>query len=492
MLISINSTYFSPPDFSLRIFVRFFYIFGKWNVYRMPYPIEVFTTGTSDNSYFNYTLESVRGNIYVSDVNGSSFSLTKFSTTASLPVPGEIITTNGDSLFTNNETLIAFNTNDSLIYNISKTNSQLYSIGIGIGTYTKINCSGVTGTDLSGSIYFIAFDSTGKLFTIANDNLGSTYIQSYSAITSHSTSFHNVFTLDNVGGNNYKPIQLVFGRDDNELFALCELSTDAKIHAVLRIHNPYSTHEASVYVDGLPELTYSIAYDKYNHKLFISQNINGTQMVTDIRGNSMVDPTGLSADLALVNNFYNTMLFDTDGNLYYPTSTSYIAKALKRLFPLCVAEGTRVLTPNGYIPVEQLKKYDYITTADGRNAIIKYVHHSQHFDASEMEAPFLVPANALSEGVPLHDVKLSPDHLVLVGEDCWLSPRHMAKRSDKVVQYSLGETIQYYAIMTDNYFQDNLVIEDGVVVESYGYRRTVYDETVKAFRRVPEEDVKTE
>ena len=128
---------------------------------------------------------------------------------------------------------------------------------------------------------------------------------------------------------------------------------------------------------------------------------------------------------------------------------------------LCLTKGTRVLTPNGYTPVEDLTKYNYVTTADGRNVTIKHIHHSKHFSVSEMEAPFFVPVNALGDSMPSHDVKLSPDHLVLVGEDIWLSPRHMANQSDKITQYNLGETIDYYAIATQNYFHDNLVIEDG-------------------------------
>jgi len=157
--------------------------------------------------------------------------------------------------------------------------------------------------------------------------------------------------------------------------------------------------------------------------------------------------------------------------------------------PLCLTEGTRILTPVGYRPVEQLEKFDYITTADGRNVMIKHVHHSQHYYVGELEAPFLVPAHALADNMPSRDIKLSPDHLVQVGDDLWLSPRGMAKRSDKVVQYDIGKTIHYYAIMTPNYFQDNLIIEDGVVVEAYGARDLVYDEEKKAYRREAKDNI---
>jgi len=152
---------------------------------------------------------------------------------------------------------------------------------------------------------------------------------------------------------------------------------------------------------------------------------------------------------------------------------------------LCLAEGTRVLTPAGYVPVQDLKKFEHITTADGRNVMIKHIHHSQHFNVGELDAPYHVPANALGENIPMYDVKVSPDHLIQIGDNLWLTPRGMAKRSEKVVQYGLGETVQYYAIMTPNYFEDNLVIEGGVVVESYGSRDIVYDHEARAYYRKP-------
>jgi len=154
---------------------------------------------------------------------------------------------------------------------------------------------------------------------------------------------------------------------------------------------------------------------------------------------------------------------------------------------LCMTKGTRVLTPNGHVPVEDLEKFGYVTTADGRNVMIKHIHHSQHYNVESVEAPFHVLAHAFAENVPSHDVKLSPDHLIHVGDDYWITPRQLAKHSDKVVQYGIGGDIHYYAIMTPNYFADNLVIEDGVVVEAYGSRNIVYSQDMKAYRRIPQD-----
>lgn len=155
---------------------------------------------------------------------------------------------------------------------------------------------------------------------------------------------------------------------------------------------------------------------------------------------------------------------------------------------LCVTKGTRVLTPSGYRLVEELSKKDWVTTPDGRNVPIKYIKHTKHYDVSHIEAPYLVPANALGDGIPLHDVRLSADHLIHIGNDFWIDPRRMAKRAKAVVQYGIGEDIDYYSIMTPDYFKDDIVIEDGVVVEAYGPRDTIYDKEANAYRRRPKRE----
>jgi len=462
----------------------------------MPDPIVQLSVGAfaSQNPNNSAITNSPTTVFLTQQLNGNDFELLSLDGTSDTPVGAQSVTiTNKSALNGLTSPLIGTNPRSGTLNFVKSgaSSSELWSFQpVGGTSLTRNTFSGSTeDPDLSGNV--ISFAIAPVDITLFTATSSSDLIDVYTSSSANNYAYNQTFGLS-INGTSYNPIQLVFGKDASELFALCQLNTNAKVHAILLITNPSTTHVVSMYVDNLPEETFSISYNSFNNQIFISQNVGGTQIVTDKRGNEMVNPPGSSPNLGLVNNVYNTMLFDLSGNLFYPTRTFYMAKASKTLFPVCLTEGTRVLTPNGYIPVEQLKKYDYITTADGRNVTIKHVHHSQHFNVGEMEAPFLVPANAIGDNIPLHDVKLSPDHLVLVGDDCWLSPRHMAKRSDKVVQYSLGETIQYYAIMTANYFEDNLVIEDGVVVESYGYRRTVYDEAVKAFRRVAEEDVTTE
>jgi len=238
----------------------------------------------------------------------------------------------------------------------------------------------------------------------------------------------------------------------------------------------------------------ALATDEYKIYFYIDGNTNPTGYVTySSIGTSINTPIIISFPsvtnhgatyLPLAGKTYQIAIENTVIRSGTKTESNVIL--IQSSNTLCLTENTRVLTPSGYIRAKDLNKFDYVTTADGRSVIVKHIHHSEHFDVGVMEAPFFVPANAIGENIPSHDIKLSPDHLVLVGNDIWLSPRHMAKRSNKIEQQNIGETIHYYNIMTPNYSEDNLVIEDGVVVESCGYRRTEYDTNVDAYRRVLE------
>jgi len=448
--------------------------------------IQQFAQISTNVQLANYVI--LNGLIYVPKHNGVSntFSLTTYNLASNLPVVGADVSISNPGLLSSaySTTLIAYHEYSSSFYLNNSGTSNLYSLPISGGALTLVATLATNRVvnmicDKPGNLYIIGLDISIPLFEIF------VYSNSYALEARFTLSFGSV----------YRPYLLVFGQNDNELYALC--SVGANSNAIVLITNPSNnaTRTTSVFKSGLNGRSVSIAYDQLNSRLVASQNTDypsgGNQKITDLNGQVIADPLNPDVDLPLPEQTFYSMQFDDSGNLYYPVEmttspTNFLARVNLGAPPLCLAEGTRVLTPGGYIPVEQLKKHDYITTSDGRNTMIKHIHHSQHFNVCELEAPFMVPADALAIGVPLHDVRLSPDHLVLVGDDCWLSPRHMAKRSDKVVQYSLGESIHYYAIMTTNYFEDNLVIEDGVVVESYGYRHTLYDETANAYRRAKE------
>ena len=140
----------------------------------------------------------------------------------------------------------------------------------------------------------------------------------------------------------------------------------------------------------------------------------------------------------------------------------------------CFPNGTRILTADGYKPVESLIQHELVVTADGRQVPVTI--YSKHLDkASERTAPYLIPANSLGKSMPSKDIRLSPNHAFQLRKGLWMLPRRAAHLRDAVKQYGIGEPVTYYHLECPNYFRDNLVIEGGVIVESYAAKQNNFE-----------------
>jgi len=85
--------------------------------------------------------------------------------------------------------------------------------------------------------------------------------------------------------------------------------------------------------------------------------------------------------------------------------------------PACFMAGTMISTPSGDVAVEALKAGDLVTLNDGHAGPISWLGRrtvSTVFADSLRVNPVLIKANALDEGVPVRDLRLSPDHALLV------------------------------------------------------------------------------
>jgi len=130
----------------------------------------------------------------------------------------------------------------------------------------------------------------------------------------------------------------------------------------------------------------------------------------------------------------------------------------------CFTAGSRILTPDGYIPVESLRTGDHVLTADLRSVPAKI--YSRTVRTTRENAPFLIPANTFAQGSPKYDLRLSPWHAFSVEKGYWMKPFNAAEFNSNIKQYDIGKEIQYYHIECPNYLTDNLVC-NGTLVESY-------------------------
>ncbi len=127
----------------------------------------------------------------------------------------------------------------------------------------------------------------------------------------------------------------------------------------------------------------------------------------------------------------------------------------------CLTPDTRVLTPYGYKLITELKVNDDVITSDFRRVKITNVLITRHVPDTRTY-PYLIPKNSIGKNYPPSDIKVSGGHLVKFGNK-WIHP----EKSKLFNQIITENTIIYYHLQLENYETDNLVINDGAVVESY-------------------------
>ncbi|MDE8348299.1 MAG: Hint domain-containing protein [Acidocella sp.] len=118
----------------------------------------------------------------------------------------------------------------------------------------------------------------------------------------------------------------------------------------------------------------------------------------------------------------------------------------------CFAKGTRILTPQGEVAVENLRAGDMVITAEGEDAPIKWIG-TRNLDLRrhahpEKAQPVRISAGAISHNVPNRDLFLSPDHaLYLQGH---LVPAKALINRMSVTQEN-WQSVSYYHIELDHH-----------------------------------------
>lgn len=205
------------------------------------------------------------------------------------------------------------------------------------------------------------------------------------------------------------------------------------------------------YIVMTPNTLYSITYSGFTNNLEYNSRLrsidqydnSGNKIASYLPGDSIAFSTFGSLQL------YATGSLSGGGNEDVP----------------CFPRGVRILTAEGYRAVETLKQQDLVVTADGRQVPVKI--YGARIVTTDRTAPYHIPANALGPRTPSRDLRLSPDHAFQIRKGVWMLPRKAATLSEAVTQYDSDKTIVYYHLECPNYFRDNLVIEGGVVAESY-------------------------
>ena len=224
------------------------------------------------------------------------------------------------------------------------------------------------------------------------------------------------------------------------------------------------------------------AYGGYGLNIQL-QDVNGASGFTDI-GSATVDNGQTNYVSITFTSPYDNPDLIIRGQFGFgptePTSTSQLI--LDNFVLICFVRGTRIMTPDGEVPVEDLKVGDLVNTLDDGPCPIRWIS-SRVVSAADTRLrpewrPVLVPAGALGQGTPTRDLLLSPSHRVLLrgpqlemffGEHEGLVPvkaligfvdgiRFVSDLSD------MNDEVEYFHILFDSH---QIIVSEGAETESF-------------------------
>lgn len=139
----------------------------------------------------------------------------------------------------------------------------------------------------------------------------------------------------------------------------------------------------------------------------------------------------------------------------------------------CFARGTRLLTPDGYRPVEVFKPGDPVITQGGASRAIRWIGRRTLDLAAADASPVRFAPNALAPGVPKRPVLLSPLHAVFIN-GLLVPAMHLVNGA--TITRPPAAAVTYFHIELDHH---DVVLADGMAVETYldtGNRGQLYQE----------------
>lgn len=140
----------------------------------------------------------------------------------------------------------------------------------------------------------------------------------------------------------------------------------------------------------------------------------------------------------------------------------------------CFVQGTRIATPTGEKPVETLKAGDPVLTRDSGVRPVRWIGRRrigwEEIRRRNHIKPVLIQQGALGPGMPAEDLRISPNHRILVDTDPALggsaealcAARHLVNGEDILAIEPMGVT--YYHLLFDRH---ELILSNGAWSESF-------------------------
>ena len=133
---------------------------------------------------------------------------------------------------------------------------------------------------------------------------------------------------------------------------------------------------------------------------------------------------------------------------------------------MCFVRGTRILTPDGEVPVEELAIGGNVATLSGAARRIKWIGRRAYdgrFTAGNLGVlPVRIAAGALADGVPSRDLRVSPEHALHI--DGALAPARLLVNGATITQAEDVEQVEYFHIELDTH---DVILAEGAPAETY-------------------------
>ncbi|PYE82253.1 Hint domain-containing protein [Pseudoroseicyclus aestuarii] len=247
-----------------------------------------------------------------------------------------------------------------------------------------------------------------------------------------------------------------------------------------------NTHSGSLEIDGI---TYSI-------RLPVPDNSGDVVTVTYDGGASQRDLSGNggSSEIVFIEATplfggpvrYFAVVDDSVGDLEGITSIQTLdidftpagndveitASGNQNIAPVCHAAGTRLMTPQGEVAIEDLSVGDLVTTVDaGPQPIRLILRREMTFaEAEDAHRPIVIRAGAMGQGLPRRDLAISPQHCIAwpgasgaAGEGALVRAKGLTALRGVRIMRGLRQ-VTYVTLLLD---QHQLLLAEGVPSESF-------------------------
>lgn len=130
----------------------------------------------------------------------------------------------------------------------------------------------------------------------------------------------------------------------------------------------------------------------------------------------------------------------------------------------CFVRGTRLLTPNGYRPVETLEPGDALVTASGRVRAVAWVgwRSMDLLSAPALLRPIRIARGAFAPCVPRRDLSVSPLHAIAVAGA--LVPACLLVNGATITRDDQALTVTYFHVELGSH---DILLAEGLACESY-------------------------